>query len=117
MIDQTALAQLNAHHITGLALLANPRLRLQRVNLAGCHRVPEEDARVRLRHHRRHTRGAESHRGVLTRGAAPEVRAADDDGVLGLGLVGVDEAGGVGGREAAERVGAELLVLGGVGGD
>lgn len=54
---------------------------------------------------------------MLTRRAAPEVRAADDDGVLGLGLVGVDEARGVGGREAAESVGAELLVLGGVGGD
>ena len=48
---------------------------------------------------------------MLAGGAAAEVGAANDNGVLGLGLAGVDEARGVGGGEADEGVGAELLVL------
>jgi len=54
---------------------------------------------------------------VLAGGAAAEVVAGDDDGELGLGLAGVDEARGVGGGEADEGVGSELLVLVGLGRD
>lgn len=54
---------------------------------------------------------------MLAGGAAAEVVAGDDDGELGLGLAGVDEARGVGGGEADEGVGSELLVLVGLGRD
>lgn len=52
---------------------------------------------------------------MLPRRAAAEVRAADDYGVLRLGLVGLHEARRIVGWEAAHRVRAELLVLGGIG--
>ena len=54
---------------------------------------------------------------MLTRGAATEVVAADNDGVLRFGLVWFDESRGVGGREADQGVGSELFVLGRVRGD
>lgn len=117
VIDQPALSELDRDHVAGPALLADPRLRLERVHLAGRNRVPEEDPGVRLGHHSRRPRRAERHRRVFARRAAAEVGAADDDGVFRLGLPGLNEARGVGRREAAERVGAELLVLVGVGGD
>jgi len=45
------------------------------------------------------------------RGAATKVGTANDNGILGIGLTEVDEAHGVGGRDASEGVGAKLLVL------
>lgn len=115
MIDQAALSELNRDNIAGAALLAEAALRLQRVHLAGGHRVPEEDPRVRLRNHGGNAGCAQCDGRVLAGGAAAEVGAADDDGVLSLGLAGVNEARGVGGGEADEGVGAELLVLVGLG--
>jgi hypothetical protein len=117
VIDQKALGELDRYRVAGLTLLTDSALRLQRVHLSGSHRVPEEDARVGLCHHRRDPRCAQRHRCVLAGRATSEVVAADDDGVLRLGLVGLHKARGVGGGEAYEGVGAELLVLGGLGGD
>lgn len=54
---------------------------------------------------------------MLAGGAAAEIGTGDEDGVFGLGLSRLDESGGVGGGEADEGVGAELLVLVGVGRD
>lgn len=117
MIDQAALSELNRHHIAGGALLAEASLRFQRIHLAGGHGVPEEDPSVRLRDHCGGAGGAQRDGGVLAGGAATEVGTADDDGVLGFDLAGFDETRGVGGGEADEGVGAELLVLVGLGRD
>nr|GMC53628.1 DNA mismatch repair protein MSH4 [Ipomoea batatas] len=79
VVDQLIFTQLNTHHISSLALLAYPHLGFQRINLPGGHRVPEEYPGVRLRHHRGHTGGAEGNGGMLTRGAAPEIIAPDNN--------------------------------------
>lgn len=115
MINQAALSELDRDNITGAALLAEAGLRLQRVHLAGGHRIPEKDPRVRLRDHGGSAGGAQRYGRVLAGGAAAEVGAADDNGVLGLGLAGFNETRGVGGGEADQGVGAELLVLVGLG--
>jgi hypothetical protein len=113
VIDQKALGELDHYRVVGLTLLLDSTLRLQRVHLSSGHRVSDEDARVGLYHHCH----AQRHRCVLAGHAASEVVAADDDGVLHPGLVGLHKAHGVGGGEACECVGAELLILGGLGGD
>lgn len=51
---------------------------------------------------------------MLAGGAASEVLAGDDDGVLGFQLAGFNEAGFIGRGKADEGVRAELLVLVGV---
>ena len=54
---------------------------------------------------------------MLPGGTAPEVGSRYDDGVARFGGSGLDEARGVGRREADEGVAPELLVLVGFGGD
>lgn len=114
MVDQLALSKLNGDNVSSTALLANPNLRFQRINLASGHRVPEEDPRVRLSHYGSGAGGAQRHWRVLAGGAASEVLAGDDDGVLGFQLAGFNEAGFIGRGKADEGVRAELLVLVGV---
>lgn len=101
MIDQPAAGEIHGDHVAGGALTIQPHgLRLQRVDLAGGNGITEENPRIGLCNDGVGSGGAESNGGVLAGGAAAEVGAGDDDGVVGGRGVRGDEGGGVeGGRE------------------
>lgn len=119
MIHQQIFPELNRHDVPRGALLPQPNpFGLHRVDLAGGHRVPEEDPGIGLRDDGPGAGSAQGDGGVLAGGAASEVGAGNDDGKARARGAGANEGGGVGGGgEADEGVRAELLVLVRVGRD